>query len=135
MTQSILIDAATLEKQRGVWVAEVEALVSQIAQWSQEEGWVVSRTPKTLTEKRLGPYEVSSLRIELGAGELLVEPIAFNQGGDGGGRVDLEAYPTLSRVKLIGGGPNWRIVTDSNVPIRVQWGRDTFMQLAEDLLA
>lgn len=54
-------------------------------------------------------------------------------GGDG--RVDLEGYPTLSRVKLIGTPGGWTIMTDSNVPLRLPWNADTFRQLAEDLVA
>ena len=65
---------------------------------------------------------------------LLMTPIALHiVGGDG--RVDLEGYPTLSRVKLIGTGNAWTIMTDSNVPLRLPWKAGTFKQLGEDLTA
>ena len=46
----------------------------------------------------------------------------------------IEAFPTLNRVKLIGRGADWEIYTDSNVPLRQLWGAETFAQLAGDLL-
>jgi hypothetical protein len=54
-------------------------------------------------------------------------------GGDG--RVDIEGYPTLNRVKLIGVPGGWTIMTDSNVPLRVPWNAETFHQLARDLVS
>ena len=55
-------------------------------------------------------------------------------GGDG--RVDVEVYPTLSRVRLDGADDGgWVIMTDSNVPLRLPWNGDTFRQLAQDLVA
>jgi hypothetical protein len=132
MTQSI-DDPALRQQQRDQWIARVEALVTQIAEWSVAEGWTVERGQKTLREKLLGSYEAPRLQIKLPGGELLLEPIALQAGG-GDGRVDLEAFPTLSRVKLIG-GPEWRIITDSNVPLRLPWNRETYAQLAHDLLS
>jgi hypothetical protein len=66
-------------------------------------------------------------------GELIVNPIGLNVAGVKG-RVDLEATPTLSRVKLIDEADGWRIWTDSNVPLRVEWTHDIFVQLVKDLI-
>ena len=67
-------------------------------------------------------------------GELLLEPVAlFVRGARG--RVDLEAFPSQSRVKLLLDNGTWQIMTDSNVPLRQPWTEDTFVQLARDLLS
>jgi hypothetical protein len=85
-------------------------------------------------EKLLGSYEVATLRVRLAGGELAIDPIAlYVSGGDG--RIDLEAFPTLSRVKFMGRPEGWQIVTDSNVPLRVPWTAESFVQLAHDLLS
>jgi hypothetical protein len=131
MTQSI--DPAVKQQQLSDWVGRLKALVAQIAEWSEAEGWRVQRTPKTLREKSVGTYEAPKLHVTLPSGELNVDPIALDMVA-GVGRVDLEAFPTLSRVKLIG-GQDWRIVTDSNVPLRLPWNRETYIQLANDLLS
>jgi hypothetical protein len=131
MTQSIH-DPALRQQQRDQWIARVEALVTQVTEWSIAEGWTVERAPKTIREKLLGTYDVSKLHVKLPGGELILEPIGIQVPGEDG-RVDLEAFPTLNRVKLIG-GQEWRIITDSNVPLRLPWNRETYAQLAHDLL-
>lgn len=120
------LDTATVEPvargQRDEWVGRVQSLVDQIVGWAEALGWHVERTDEQLSEKQLGTYTVPAARIRLpgvsGRPEraLLVTPIALHVlGGDG--RVDLEGYPTLSRVKLIGVPDGWKIMTDSNVPL------------------
>jgi hypothetical protein len=131
MTQSIN-PAVDREQRLGQFLSRVEALVAQIAAWSDAEGWKVERQSKTLRDKHFGEYQVPRLHIVLPDGELNVEPIGYI--GNGEGRVDLEGFPTLSRVKLISGN-EWRIVTDSNVPLRLPWNRQTYAQLAHDLLS
>jgi|GEM_PF-1723689 len=121
-------------QRRKEWLARVDALVETIATWAQAEGWAVERQTKVLREKLLGEYEVPLLVLRVQDGEVQVSPVALHGVGVEG-RVDLEAFPTLSRVKLVGSGQSWEIITDSNVPLRVAWDRDTFVQLVRDLLA
>jgi hypothetical protein len=129
-----------LRARRDDWINRVRALVEQLVAWAEALGWQVERTEEQLREKLLGTYSVPGARIKLpGPRErperaLLVTPIALHVVG-GDGRVDLEGYPTLSRVKLIGVSEGWKIMTDSNVPLRIPWDRDAFRQLAEDLVA
>lgn len=132
------IDPA-MQVRRDEWVRRVRNLVDQLAGWSQAMGWEVDRTEENLEEKPLGPYVAPGARIRLhgppGRPEriLLVTPIALHIiGGDG--RVDLEGYPTLNRVKLIGTAGGWKVVTDSNVPLRIAWDQASFSQLVEDLV-
>ena len=65
---------------------------------------------------------------------LYVTPVGLHIiGADG--RVDVEAWPSLNRVKLIGVGkpPQWRIMTDSNVPLPGPWGKKAFVTLVGHL--
>ena len=120
-------------QRRHEWVTRVNVLADQVQKWSQDEGWSVQREEKTIREKQMAQYAVPLLRISAPGGELDLNPIALNViGGDG--RVDLEAFPTLSRVKLVGEGGGWKIMTDSNVPLRRPWNAQTFVELAHDLL-
>ena len=116
------------------WIARVGQLVNQIDGWSLAENWATERHEKSITERLLGTYVVPELIVRLGGGELMVNPIALHIAG-GNGRVDLEAIPTLSRVKLIGVPGGWQIWTDSNVPLRIDWNRENFTRLTHDLLS
>lgn len=128
-----------MQARRDAWVQRVGSLVEQIRQWSEAAGWRVELGREAIEERLLGLYEAPSARVSLPPGDLperivLVVPIALDVAG-GDGRVDLEGYPTLSRVKLIGGHEGWTIITDSNVPLRLPWNAATFTQLAQDLVA
>lgn len=128
-----------LQARRDGWVRRVSALLEQIAQWSREAGWSVEMGRETIDERLLGRYDAPAARVVLPPGDLperavVVSPIALQIAG-GDGRVDLEGYPTLSRVKLIGAENGWIIMTDSNVPLRLPWNGETFRQLAQDLVA
>jgi len=52
------------------------------------------------------------------------------------GRVQISAWPTLFRVLLLhkSGEEGWIIRTDSGIPIRQPWNRETFISLVRDLL-
>jgi hypothetical protein len=129
-----------LQARRDDWVRRVAALVEQVEQWSREAGWQVEIGREAIEEEHLGSYEAPAARVELSPGDLprravLVIPIASRTSG-GNGRVDIEGYPTLSRVRLIGAdNDGWIIMTDSNVPLRLPWNAQTFRQLAHDLVA
>lgn len=130
-----------LQARRDDWVRRVAGLVEQIAQWSREAGWPVETGRETIEERRFGRYEAPAARVQLPKGDLperavLVIPIALELLNGPVGRVDLEGYPTLSRVMLLGGeGGGWTIMTDSNVPLRQPWDGNTFRQLAQDLVS
>jgi hypothetical protein len=126
--------ADTNARDRQQWVGRVTALADQVEGWARDQGWVVEREEKTIREDELGEYTVPALRIGLEGGEIHLIPIALHViGADG--RVDLRAYPTLSRVKLVGEKGAWQIMTDSNVPLRVPWDPPHFAQLVRDLLS
>jgi len=130
MTQAVELS----QQRREEWVARVAALAEQIKVWCQSQGWLVEEEQKTIHEDLLGQYFVPELRIAAPGGTLHLNPIAL-QVVAGNGRVDLEAFPTLSRVKLVGSNGGWKVMTDSNVPLRDPWNQESFVRLAADLLS
>jgi len=115
------------------WVALVDKLMSNIERWAKEKDWLVARLEaKTLTETVLGTYCVSDLRIRTNSGVLDVEVVARNIVG-AEGRVDLVSFPTMDRFLLIRRGGRWGVKTDSGFDWPKQWGKRTFIELAQQL--
>lgn len=133
MTQAIN-DPLRLENHRRQWIARVESLINQVDEWATAQSWATARTERSVSERLMGQYQLPVLRVRLPGGEVHVIPVALQVIGTDG-RVDIEAFPTLNRVKLIGRGDQWEIYTDSNVPLRQPWNAATFAQLAQDLLS
>ena len=116
------------------WRDSVFAMADDTQQWSMQEGWTVDRTDKQVHEELLGDYVVPQLRIRVSDGEVLLNPVGLHViGADG--RVDLEGWPSLNRVKLVRRQGVWEVYTDSNVPLHRPWNKETFVQLAKDLVA
>jgi len=120
-------------QRRQDWLTRVKALADQVEEWAKAEGWPVDRQQKVIREEALGEYTVPLLRVQARGGELHLNPIGLHIIG-GNGRVDIEAYPTLGRVKLIGDNGGWKLMVD-NVPLRRPWAAHTFVELAQDLLS
>ena len=123
-----------LVQRRDDWVDRVRKLVKTIATWSASEEWQVDHDEKTIHEELLGEYQVPVAVVHVPGGQLQIQPVALHVVG-ADGRVDIEAYPTLNRVKLVGYEGGWRIYTDSNVPLHADWEQGTFVRLAQELLA
>jgi hypothetical protein len=122
-----------LELRRKKWLQRVEKVLRQAETWAVAEDWSVARQAKIVEEPPLAPYEAPVLRIRSPQGEVRVDPIGSQiTGADG--RVDLQAWPSLNRVRLVWHGNAMEIITDSNVPLRQPWNRRTFVQLVDDLL-
>lgn len=133
MTQA-LNNASQIEQRRSEWIARVNAVINQVEQWAAAEGWATARSERTITERGLGQYTVPLLRVRLPLGEVHVIPVALNVIG-AEGRIDIEAFPTTDRVKLIGRGGDWEIYSDSNARLPAPWNAQTFARIAQDLLA
>jgi hypothetical protein len=119
---------------RDAWIGRVKQLVDQVEQWATAEGWAIHRDQKEIKDRMAGDFTVPLLRLRAPGGDAFLTPVALRIAGDGDGRVDLEAWPTLNRVRLIGkpdGG--WEVITDSNIPLRQPWSREMFVQLVRDL--
>lgn len=112
----------------------VDRLARQVEAWAQEEQWAVVRSDTELTEEHFGSYQMPILTIEHPSGRLILEPLPHSLSGTG--RVKLYAWPSLYRVRLLHDVQNngWTILTDSGIPIRQPWNKQTFITLAQDLL-
>jgi hypothetical protein len=133
MTQAINNPAAVDEQRRREWVERVDQVIQQAEDLAVAKDWATARNERTLNERGLGQYTVPLLRIRLPLGEVHVIPIARNViGADG--RIDIEAFPTTDRVKLIWRGRDWEIYSDTNVRLPA-WNAETFARIAQDLLA
>jgi hypothetical protein len=133
MTQAVN-NPAPLEERKRQWVGRVEQLIQQVEDWAAANRWATARSERTITERTLGQYTVPLLRVRLPLGEVHVIPVALNVIG-AEGRVDIESFPTLNRVMLIGRDRRWDIYTDSNELIRDPWNAETFGRIARDLVA
>lgn len=115
------------------WLAAVDKLMSDVERWAKEKDWLTARLEaKTLTETGLGTYCVSDLRVRTNSGVLDVEVLARNIVG-AEGRVDLVAFPTMDRFILVHRGGRWVVRTDSGFDWPKQWGKRTFVELAQQL--
>lgn len=133
MTQA-LNNPSQSDQRRNDWIARVETVINQVEQWAAVEGWATARSERTITERGLGQYTVPLLRVRLPLGEVHVIPVARNViGADG--RVDIEAFPALKRVIMIGRDRRWEIYTDAHELIRDPWNQETFARIARDLVA
>jgi len=139
MTPTSADNLTPLRARRDAWLDRVRTLVDQVEEWAKAEHWVPERHQERIQEQFLGEYEAPALRITVPIegvpdGQLLLTPIALQVGGEQG-RVDLRAIPTMSRVRLLAGPDGWRMIAGSNIPLRLPWARETFVQLAQDLLS
>lgn len=120
---------------REEWVEAVNQLVQQITEWTKDAGWTVTTTEREINEENIGVYRVPDAKINTPQGQLMLE--AWGRGyRNNVGRVELAAWPGAFRVLLLHrvGETDWRIYTDSGITLRYPWTRETFLNLAEDLL-
>lgn len=121
---------------RGEWTQALSVLEKKLTVWSEAEGWQVRSFPRIFTEESTGRYEAPDLVIETPEGERLNVEVKGRGPSASSGRVQLSAWPTLFRVILLhkSGEDRWVIRTDSGIPIRQPWNRETFISLTKDLL-
>ncbi len=116
------------------WASKVGHVADQVEAWAAGQGWATHRSDKRVEEAGSGVHTFPFVRVRTPLGELHVNPIGLDILG-GRARVDLEGWPTLNRVRLVGRDDGWQILTDSNVPLRVPWDLEAFLRLAGDLLS
>ncbi|HJQ71747.1 MAG TPA: hypothetical protein VKA70_22415 [Blastocatellia bacterium] len=124
-------------KLRDEWTQTVQDLEREISDWAKAEGWNVHASEKVVSEESIGTYIVPDLIIETPEGERLILEVKGRGPANSSGRVQLSAWPTLFRVLLLHKSDNdsWIIRTDSGIPLRSTWNRETFITLAKDLLS
>jgi hypothetical protein len=116
------------------WLRTVNSLLTNIEGWAENEGWLTKRDDKEIQEQELGSYTAQVLTIQSPQGRIIIDPIAkFVVSGDG--RIDLYAWPSLNRVRLLRKNRKWIVRTDSGIDWPKPWGRETFLNLANGLLA
>lgn len=128
------LNAAVSKPTREQWLQCLAGLIDDVVAWSEAEGWPVERGRKHVADDTFDPYDAPTAAVRVPGGQIRVEPVGVDVVG-AEGRVDVEAWPTLNRVKLLRRGDRWIIFTDSNVPLRERWGKDSYVQLARDLMA
>ncbi len=100
---------------RDQWLDSLTLLADKVSTWaSQEKGWRVESTDtQSVSEELLGTYDVPVLTIHTPEGRLILEPIARNFPGSG--IVELYAWPSLFRVRLLQDQPGdeWEARIDS----------------------
>lgn len=126
------VDSALRES----WLGAVKELQRQIKIWvSDEPDWATSQgEDHQVEEDPLGVYTVTSINIYTPDGRLVLEPIARNFPGRG--IVELYAWPTLFRVRLLRGelDADWQVRVDSGFVLHQEWNRENFIRLVNDLL-
>jgi hypothetical protein len=144
ITTSRRTDAATLAElakdqlKRDRFESEVEVLYSNVEAWSKNEKWNVQREPWIAPSTPvLRAKGIDSLAITLpnADGALLLQPIGHDIAG-ADGRIDLLAYPSSNRVRLLlmvdatTNVARWVARTDSGIDWPYDWNENTFKQLA-----
>src|SRR5258707_4154416 len=82
------------------WLALINDLTREVESWAADRHWAVHREEKTVRESRLGEYVVPVLSVLAPAGRVQLDPVARHVAG-GDGRIDLLAWPSLTRLLLI----------------------------------
>ena len=116
------------------WTRLVSELLNDIAEWSRAQQWLVEWKDAERHEPEFGTYATKQLVIQGPQGRLVVDPVAKSV-VDAEGRVDLYAWPSMNRVLILRTGGQWRLRTASGVDWPKTWGRDTFQDLASQLMA
>jgi|SRR6185437_3113820 len=120
------------ESRRSQWLGWMESIASDVKVWAESAGWLVHRNQKEMDEPGLGNYEAPVLQIKTPSGHLIVEPVALQVIG-AQARIDLYAWPSLNRVKLVRIKDQWTVRTDSGIDWPKAWSRETFLELAQQL--
>jgi hypothetical protein len=119
------------EEQRDEWVAAVEQIMSDAEAWATEQHWSVHRGPKTITEGRLGTYEVPALLIQAPAGRFVLDPIARFVGG-ASGKIEFRVFPSYESVMIVRTDAGWSFVIDPPTLDR-PWSKEAFLEIASEL--
>ena len=119
------------EARRDEWVAAVEQVVSDAEAWATEQHWSVHRGPKTITERRLGTYDVPALLIRAPAGRFVIDPIARFVGG-ALGKIDFCVFPSCDYVMIVRTDAGWQVENNPRTISR-PWSRQTFFEVISEL--
>lgn len=117
---------------RDKWLSALRDLFDTIRAWSENQGWSVHETEKTISEEHIGRYKAPSLVIQCPSGRIHIDPIGCNIiGADG--RIDILSFPSLNRLLLIRINGDWKIKTESRIDWPQPWGSKAFVDLVNSL--
>lgn len=123
-----------MEQDRQTWLSLVEELTRQVEGWAKNRNWPVHRDHKQIQETVIGSYTVPVLNILTPSGTVQLDPVARSI-ANADGRVDLIAWPSLTRMLLVHIGNAWILKTDSGIEWPERWSQNTFEKLVETLSA
>lgn len=122
------------EQVRDEWVAALESLVAETETWAHQQDWGTLRESKTITEDRLGPYEVPRLLIHGMFGRILLDPVArFVPGVEG--LVDLFRIPSWDGLLIARTRDGWFLIHEDAEGPRSPWTEETLVEAARRLTA
>src|SRR5258708_7653265 len=116
------------------WPTNTNLLLNQVFQWSQNKGWAIQREViSAALPNSSEDYERPALQIQTPQGRILFDPLGFR--ADGKQIVEMYAWPTLVRVRLVGDPQNhtWQVETDTGIPFYWEWNEENFTRLVRDL--
>jgi hypothetical protein len=119
------------EAERDEWVAAVEQLISDAETWAMGQNWFVHRGPKTITESRIGTYEVPVLLIQAPAGRFVIDPIARYVIG-ALGKIEFCVFPSYDYVMILRTDAGWQFETNPKTVSR-PWTKQTFFEVISEL--
>ncbi len=126
------------------WVQAVDALMTQVTQWSRLQGWQTTAHEKQIVDETthkeyttvildiITEPDYSGLCREV---KLVVEPIFFDAARRSS-RVDFSVWPTLYDVVLLyeTSRHDWTLRGDARFHWPLSWSQDSFTAIAEGLL-
>lgn len=122
------------EQIRDEWIAEIDHLFRDAERWSTSRGWMTLREERTITEDRLGSYQVPVLLIHTPQGRLLLTPEARYVVG-ASGLIDLSLYPSFdSLVSLVKRDEGWRFQARDRDEAGESWSEESFVRVVNRLL-
>jgi hypothetical protein len=117
---------------RAEWIAELSAVVGEMASWAREAGWLVHERTVPIDEESMGKYKAPGLQIKTPIDHFFVEPLGRDICG-AEGRIDLYAWPSMYRAVLIRRGGKWLVRDDNYKAWPTRWSRKTFLDIAQTL--
>jgi hypothetical protein len=108
------------------WLADVDRLLNDAADWCQQSGWQFKKLQKRLKDRFLGEYELRQLIFIVDTNQFLLDPIArFVSGGSG--LVDLAVLPAYETVMIVKAGNRWYVHDEASGQPRREWSKQAFV--------
>jgi hypothetical protein len=121
------------EAVRDEWLAILEQFFTDVEAWAKKQDWATLRTPKNLTETRIGSYTSCRLLVHMIEGRLVFDPMArFVSGGDG--LIDWYVLPSYDSSFLVREGNVWQLYAGGPQSEGTTWSEDVFVKTAREMV-